>query len=586
MKEYFKNRKNQISAAVFLITMVIACAPLISRYCVNGHDLDYHLLRIESLKEGIMLGKPFLKINVLFFGGAGYASSMFYPDFLLYIPALLRVIGVSINASYHIFVAVCIILCYLSVYYCVKKMTGSTFGALIASVTLTLCQYHLDDIYVRAAVGEYTAFIFIPFVIYAIYNAVYEEMDKPQLFVLGYAGILLCHTSSFVMCTLFGLAALIICFKKVFLNKKVFLRLICSTIVTLLITCFYWLPMLEQFINTVFYVSTPWMEPVDEAVRFVNLFGPAFPGLGSVCILILIPRIFIRKKFPKTANNKTGDQAYSQIKINIVGYADLLILAGILFTLLACDLMPWERLGRFISFIQFPWRFFIMGSCLFSVAAGLIYARVAGRDDEEGRNRLLSIDPDDGISSVNLGAVVLIVILLLNGVSAFNAYKSGITGYYDYSDDYYSYKPVTANVIAGEWLPEAVKEMGSLVDDSEKMIADNGSEIPFTRVKNTIEADIGESVNSVDVPFIYYLGYGAGITDGSGKKTALTVTGEGHNGMCRVYLNGNTGRLKVSYNGTVLMHISEIISLVTAVCVIVLFIRKRRSAASGKEGHE
>ncbi len=94
MKGYFKNRKNQISAAVFVITMIIACAPLISRYCINGHDLEYHLLRIESLKEGILMGKPFLKVNVLFFGGAGYASSMFYPDFLLYIPALLRDAGV------------------------------------------------------------------------------------------------------------------------------------------------------------------------------------------------------------------------------------------------------------------------------------------------------------------------------------------------------------------------------------------------------------------------------------------------------------------------------------------------------------
>ena len=113
MKEYFKNRKNQIITAVFIITTLIAAAPLISRYCLNGHDLEYHLLRIESLKEGIRAGKPFLKVNMLFFGGAGYASSMFYPDFLLYIPAILRTLGVSINASYHIFVGICIILTYL-----------------------------------------------------------------------------------------------------------------------------------------------------------------------------------------------------------------------------------------------------------------------------------------------------------------------------------------------------------------------------------------------------------------------------------------------------------------------------------------
>ena len=70
LKEYYKDRKNQIITLVFLITMLIACAPLISRYCINGHDLEYHLLRIESLKEGIKIGKPFLRVNTLFFGNA------------------------------------------------------------------------------------------------------------------------------------------------------------------------------------------------------------------------------------------------------------------------------------------------------------------------------------------------------------------------------------------------------------------------------------------------------------------------------------------------------------------------------------
>ena len=124
LKEYYKDRKNQIITLVFLITMLIACAPLISKYCINGHDIEYHLLRIESLKEGIKIGKPFLRVNTLFFGNAGYASSMFYPDILLYIPAVMRLLGLSINSSYHIYVAVCIILCYLSSYFCIKINGG------------------------------------------------------------------------------------------------------------------------------------------------------------------------------------------------------------------------------------------------------------------------------------------------------------------------------------------------------------------------------------------------------------------------------------------------------------------------------
>lgn len=583
IKECCKNRKNQIIAAVFLITMFIACVPLMSRFCINGHDLEYHLLRIESLKEGILIGKPFLKVNTLFFGNAGYASSMFYPDFLLYIPALLRVFGTSINASYHIFVAICVILCYMSAYLCVKSMTGSAYGGMIAAVTLSLTQYHLDDIYVRSAVGEYTAFIFIPIVIYAIFNIICEEADKPQLFILGYAGVLLCHTSSFIMCTVFGIAALLLNFKKTLGNIRVFRRLLIMTAATLLLTSFYWLPMLEQFMNAKFYVSTPWMQPKDEAVRFINIFGAQFPSLGCVCLLMLLPRVFIRKyavsgRLPEDVKKEIAEGTLSKQdkdKVNVVGYADLLILAGVLFTVIASDLIPWDRIGRYASFIQFPWRFFIMGSSLFSVASGLIYSRITGSDDE--MTEIMTFNNEANTRVINAGALILVAVLMINGISAFSILKKGAQGYYDYSDDYYSYKPFTANVIAGEWLPDAVTDRKTLIDDSERMIADSGEELDFIRVKNTIEADIDQKIEFVDVPFIYYLGYRAELTDNTGKISVLPVTGEGHNGMCRVYMSGHDkGKLRVYYGGTRLTYVSLGISIITMAVMVILWLSKKR----------
>ena len=151
--------------ALTVIVLLAACAPLFTINCIGGDDLIYHLLRIEALKEGILAGRPFLRINMLFFGGAGYASSMFYPDLFLYFPALLRAIGTQINLSFHLFVALCIILGFASSYFCAKYVSGSSYAALATAVIFTLYQYHIDDIYTRSAVGEYTAVIFVPFVI-------------------------------------------------------------------------------------------------------------------------------------------------------------------------------------------------------------------------------------------------------------------------------------------------------------------------------------------------------------------------------------------------------------------------------------
>ncbi len=251
-----------------------------------------------------------------------------------------------------------------------------------------------------------------------------------------------------------------------------------------------------------------------------------------------------------------------------------------------------------------------MGSCLFAIAAGLIYGRITGRDEDA--SEIWVFDRAVDSSLINTGAVILTVLLIICGYNTFAGYSLEPQGYYDYSDDYYSYKPYTANVIAGEWLPEAVTDRDSLLTDSEKMIASDGSELTFGREKNEIVADIGKNYEYVDVPFIYYKGYKAEFRNENGEKLKLKLTGEGHNGMCRVYMNGNDrGTLTVVYEGTVLMWISILISILTAIFIIWLFIRKDRSrekdyaldqgndddedkgylkrsavAASGKEGHE
>lgn len=548
IKELFKNRSNQISLLIFVITMLVACSPLISKYCINGHDAEYHLLRIESLKEGILMGKPFLKINALYFGGAGYASSMFYPDLLLYIPALLRCVGVSINASYHIFIAVCICVCYLSTYYCVGKMAKSSYAGMLAAIILTLCRYHMDDIFIRGAAGEYTAFIFLPFVIYGLFNLLYEEMDKPWILAIGYGGVLLCHTSTFVMCLVLGAGACIIKINSFFKNKKLIISLIITAVVTVAVTAFYTIPMFEQMLSTTFKVSIPWNEPKFEAVRFAEIFYPVFPALGAVTVILFMARLLVSKK-----DNANG---------SLIEYADCLAIAGAIYAVLATDLLPWDILGKYISFIQFPWRFFIMSSVLFAVADALILNEVIRLFDKNAAKDIISKG-------------IVIAVLGLCSITAINGLSENTEGYYDYSNDYYSHKPYTANVIGGEWLPLTVEDPDSLVEASEHMYTDNNSEITFSRIKNTIESNIDSSYNYADVPFIYYKGYKAEISDESGKHQ-LAIDGLGKNGLSRVYLNGNTGKLRVYYAGTALQKISSLVSGLSILLIVIFYVIRKR----------
>ncbi len=531
MRNRLKKRENQITLILFIITMIIACSPLISRYCINGHDLDYHLLRIESLKEGILIGHPFSKVNTLFFGGAGYASSMFYSDLFMHIPALLRVLGVSIGKSFHIYTAMIFVLCYLSTFYCVWKMSLSKFAGSVAAMLLTLCPYHMDDMVVRTACGENAAFIFLPFAIYGIFNVLYEEMDKPWVFGLGFAGLIVTHPATFAVMVGTGVVMLLINVRKLIRQPSVFIKMCIVTVLALLVTSYQWMPMLEQFSNAQFYVSNNWTDLLDKSVGFTEIAGSDFPCVGAVLLGLLVPRIFIsRKDYP------------------ILEYVDLMIAAALVLAVAATNIMPWERVGWMFGFLQFPWRFFIMTSTLLAMADAIIIKLFINRIGEDKR----------GIAK----ELVMTVLLVVTAQSAITHHNKGSMGYYDYSDDYYSYKPFTVNVIAGEWLPLTVEDHERLVDQSEELVFDDGTRGDFERKGGKVIATIDGDHEYADVPFLYYKGYGATITDSKGDKTKLEVTGEGDNGLCRVYLNGAEGVLTVNYKGTIIQYISAIISIV------------------------
>ena len=541
IKKLCSNNENRMIVCIFVITMLFACGPLFTKYCINGHDLEYHLLRIESLKEGILMGKPFLKVNVLYFGGAGYASSLFYPDFLLYIPALLRVLGFSINLSYHIFVAICFILCFFSAYYCVSRMTKSCYAGLIAAILWSLCSYHMDDVYVRGAVGEFLAFLFLPFVIYGIYLLIYEDFEKPWILGIGFGGVLLCHTNTVVMCLML-MVGVLICKIRVFLKAPKRLgRLILTGIVTACVTMPYWLSVMEQLAGTRFYVNTPWMQPKDEALQFMNIFYPEFPALGFMLVLFLLPRVLLRK----TQENQ-----------KLVQFADELTLAGALFACLATDLLPWDKIGQYVTFIQFPWRFFIMSSALFATAGALVIFCMTNQLFVSCKNQ------NEQFIADKKGMVVLIVLGMMIAASTCGLLKHKPT-YYDYGSDYYSYKPYTGNVIGGEWLPETVTDRDALVEDSEKLLTNEGEELEFSRIQNAVVVKIPGNVEYVDVPLIFYKGYQATMKLKDGSLQAMTVDGKGHNGFCRVYTEGTEGELTVVYGKTMLQTVSLIVSFLS-----------------------
>lgn len=532
--------------AITAIVLFAACLPLFTVNCIGGHDIVYHLLRIESLKEAILSGRPFLRINMLFFGGMGYASSLFYPDFLLYFPALLRVFGVGINLSYHLFIAFCIIAGFASSFYCARHISKNNYAAIVTAVIFTLYQYHIDDIYTRSAVGEFTAVIFVPFVIAGLYDLIFEEYKHPWFLFAGMAGVLLCHTITTVicvgLCVLAGLADI----RGMIKAPMKLLKLFATAALVLGATAFYWLPVLEMILTGTFSSDFTY-DAAFEAAKLWELFDNEYNRMGIVIFLLLFSFFLVKKR---------------------QRFATLCVIAGLLITICATGLFPWERISFLLGFIQFPWRLFVVTGPLLAFGEGIYIAELAGELSENNEARFY------------IPRIILVIVTALMLVSAVSNLERNTEKYYSYSDDYFDYAPFTDHVIGGEWLPVTVDNREELVEQSESAVTDKEEELSVTRNKNELALyAIPADTLYVDVPFVYYKGYAA---KDNKTGTELSVTSEGRNGCVRVYTEGSQ-EIRVYYRGTVLQHVSDWISAGTiagiAVYLIMAFGRRRKEKA-------
>ena len=87
------------------MVLVFASLPLMGStvFQIDGHDLFFHIQRILSTEQALERGEFSVRIYREVYGGYGYGAPLFYPQFFLYIPAVLCLLGCPVAASYNLF---------------------------------------------------------------------------------------------------------------------------------------------------------------------------------------------------------------------------------------------------------------------------------------------------------------------------------------------------------------------------------------------------------------------------------------------------------------------------------------------------
>jgi hypothetical protein len=508
-----KIRGKEIIILCGITAIAVACLPLLQEGLLAGHDIWYHLLRIENLKIGIEEGMIPAKVGPMYLNYHGYAVSLCYPDIFLYFPAALRVLGVGIMDSYKCYLAVTVILCYLTTYYCGRKITKDSYAAAVAAILYTLCQYHICTLHTRAAVGEIQAFVFFPLVIYGLYDLIFEDFQKPFVMGLGFWGLMMCHSISLAISLCISVVAVLSQWKRVLVSWKKMRRLLWTAALTLLASIGFWLPFLEQLLSNTFYFSHPWADVTVMALDLKRLFSVNrdIYNFGIIFFAFLSLRFFCFKKI-------SGDEKRP--------FIDWFLLGGALLLWATTKYFPWGILKSILNSIQFPFRLYSPAAVFLSIGIAMMLVRIWG-----GKKSIL-------VTTVFLSLFAL----------AFYHYDTTEKVFLE--NDYYDYAWNSFNVYYKEWLPDNV-DIELLKEERVIRNADGSETEAVTEKSGMVRFCPKNGVSYYDIPLVWYKGYCAYTLLADGTRRELDVVESDYNGLLRIMAEEEVGdEIVVYYGGT------------------------------------
>lgn len=542
----FKNEKT-INVLKFLFIAlgitIFANIPYIQKGAVWGDDITYHLNRILSISEGLKNGQFPILIHSEILDGFGYGNPLFYPELFLYLPALLINIGLSISISYKIFIFVITFLTVILTYYSADRIFKNKLISWNITLIYTLATYRLGDIFVRAAIGEFLAFTFLPLIIAGLYEIIFGENKKWWLICFGIFGIVNSHALSFILTISLIIVICLINIRRIIKDKKRIINLVLAGVISILLSLSFLLPYIEQKNSNTFYmdlvIGGSTLYDNDSTIQdlFKNdLKGNAFDFSKGI-LLMLFPLLIFKCK----DINYKKDTFLIQI-----------LVLGFITAIMTTEFFPWIHLP-FLSILQFPYRISILTSLLLSFVSGFIIYEVF--ENKKDMQTLMTF------------LILLIVGLQLSNVET---NKNNLTIEQILSGD-------NAQVIGNqEYLPEKYNR------DIKYVCNLDTQEIPieFSRENSKIEFNVSESDLNFryHIPLTYYKGYTAYVETTDGNKTNVKTENNPSNGNVIISSEEKiSGRVVVKYKITIIQLISFILTSITLIGLIVWICIKRNS---------
>jgi uncharacterized membrane protein len=324
-----------------------------------AHDTLEHTARIanfyKSLTEGNLIPRWAGNLN----WGYGHPILMFLYPLPSYVASLFHLLGFSYINSLKILFAISFSLSGIFMYFWLRKFLD-VYAAIVGSIIYLFTPYRFIDLYVRGAVGEHVAFVFLPLVLFSLLNLA-ELKNKTKNSKYFFNFVFISFSFSFLILSHNAISLLFIPFVLIYnfylyLENKSLKKLVIgylSLAYGFLLSFFFWFPAFIEGKYTLRDIVTQ-NAYADRFVEFKDLIigkwnygisGEFTTELGYVQIILIIFGIIILFNIRKTKNYKKYLLLFTLIYFSVS-----------VFLMLTESNTIWEKVTT-LQKLQFPWRF-------------------------------------------------------------------------------------------------------------------------------------------------------------------------------------------------------------------------------------
>ena len=366
-----KNKMNKIIEAIktkrwvhYLIIVIIGLLisiPFLWVQLYLSDDGKYHLLRLIGLDNSMEYGSfPFL-VFPFFCKNWGYSMMTFYPQLVTYIPYVLGLISGAFSTGLKIFASLTVIFSGIFMYNLVNEVTKKKGVAFLSAILYMIFPYRFECLFNRFAIGEFTAFVFIPIVFQGLYNLLQGDKKRHYYIAIGATGLLLTHTISTVYTALFCLIFVLFNLKA-FFNKEVIKKCLINIVFILLVSAMFIIPMLEFKFTAEYAILEPDVMKTNAENVYTKTIKPSqfLKDIGEdngVSFVVGIPFITMIL---------LGILAFRKIDKEHKDFYISFLLLGVISIIMCTYLFPWRFMPDILCTLQYPWR--LLGFAFFFFA--------------------------------------------------------------------------------------------------------------------------------------------------------------------------------------------------------------------------